>query len=189
MIEAAVDRNITFRLKGPNSYLNVNNMNVLTALHSGTTNDENTSNSQLVARLQSLEDQIRAIPTSTGRRNRPLNQNVMQRILQLENRINNSGNNSFTNSSAITILDRRLRLLENRFNRLFQLLSADNCTSNPCRNGGFCSNTFGGYICSCTDAWTGNDCDEDVNECSIYAGTALGCQNAISCENTPGSYT
>lgn len=32
-------------------------------------------------------------------------------------------------------------------------------------------------------------CDVDVNECSEYAGTDLGCQNGATCVNTPGSFT
>ena len=32
-------------------------------------------------------------------------------------------------------------------------------------------------------------CDDDVNECAVYAGTDLGCQNGATCTNTIGSFT
>lgn len=31
-------------------------------------------------------------------------------------------------------------------------------------------------------------CDADVNECAIFAGTDLGCQNGATCVNKPGGY-
>lgn len=35
----------------------------------------------------------------------------------------------------------------------------DECTTNmPCMNEGICSNTFGGFQCSCQVGYTGNLC-------------------------------
>lgn len=186
MIESAVDRNITFRLKGRNSYLNINDMNVMNMVHSEGFNVSSVSNSNLALRLSTLEDRIRQLPSESE--SRPRNRNLFHRLVQLENRMNNNGGSSDGNSS---MLNRRLRQLEIRVNRLFDRLNTDNCSTNPCKNGGTCIRVFSsaGYVCQCTDAWTGTNCDEDVNECAIFAGTDLGCQNSISCENTPGGYT
>ncbi len=62
------------------------------------------------------------------------------------------------------------------------------CTSNPCRHGGTCVDTYSSFVCLCTDNWAGNTCEEDVNECAAFAGTDLGCKNGAQCQNTPGSY-
>ena len=32
-------------------------------------------------------------------------------------------------------------------------------------------------------------CEQDVNECGIYAGTDLGCQNGATCVNTQEGFT
>lgn len=178
MIESAVDRNISFRLKG-SSYLNVNDLNVLTMI--GGTGQPNVQSTDLALRIGQLEEQIRRMPLTNGVR--PLNRNIINRVQALESRVNspNFGRNN-------TGLVRRVRILETKVNQLIDRLNADNCSSNPCQNGGICTNTFMGYTCKCTDAWTGTNCNEDVNECAIYAGTDLGCQNSISCENVPGGY-
>ena len=34
----------------------------------------------------------------------------------------------------------------------------------------------------------GATCEQDVNECSVLAGTDLGCQNGATCVNQPGTY-
>lgn len=111
---------------------------------------------------------------------------IMSRLEALEERV--PSNEPLGMSGNVSALGRRLRRLETRFNRLWSMLDANNCTSNPCRNGGECTNIFAGYICKCPDTWTGTDCDEDVNECANYAGTSLGCQNSAVCENTMGGY-
>jgi hypothetical protein len=33
------------------------------------------------------------------------------------------------------------------------------CYSNPCLNAGTCLNTASGFVCSCTDQWTGKNCE------------------------------
>lgn len=34
----------------------------------------------------------------------------------------------------------------------------------------------------------GDTCEKDVNECAVFAGTDLGCQNGATCINKAGSY-
>jgi len=69
-----------------------------------------------------------------------------------------------------------------------QLLTMNECTSNPCRNGATCVDQYNGYLCQCSPGWQGPLCDQDVNECSTLAGTDLGCQNGATCLNTQGSF-
>merc|ERR1712212_173381 len=41
------------------------------------------------------------------------------------------------------------------------------CDSDPCRNGGTCTNTQGSYFCRCQEGWTGNYCNQgtDTDTC------------------------
>ncbi|CAL4111963.1 unnamed protein product, partial [Meganyctiphanes norvegica] len=55
-------------------------------------------------------------------------------------------------------------------------------------NGGTCIDGFLGVTCLCREGWMGEDCTQDINECSEYQGTDLGCQNGAQCSNTPGSF-
>jgi cubilin len=48
--------------------------------------------------------------------------------------------------------------------------------------------SFGDFICLCGDGWRGKRCEQDVDECSLFGNTALGCQNGARCINTPGSF-
>ena len=44
---------------------------------------------------------------------------------------------------------------------LFYFLSDINeCDNNPCQNGATCTNTIGGYQCSCTQGFEGKLCDQ-----------------------------
>ncbi|XP_037806370.1 protein crumbs isoform X4 [Lucilia sericata] len=59
------------------------------------------------------------------------------------------------------------------------------CASQPCRNGGVCSDLPNGdYECKCPAAWTGRNCIKDVDECQISPKI---CGNGI-CKNEEGSY-
>lgn len=179
VIESAVDRNVSFRLKGT-SYLNINDVNIMLLVGNANRSSSaasGTSNANLAVRLSTLEGQFRQYSTPS-RQNR-----IQRRLTALESRLG-VGSNATWGS-----LTRRVRQLEIKMQRILVRLSSDNCTSNPCLHGGTCTNTFGGYTCQCLDTWTGSNCEEDVNECTAFANTDLGCQNSITCENTPGGYT
>lgn len=86
-------------------------------------------------------------------------------------------------------LRRRVGALERRVNNLSQKLTADNCRSMPCQNGGTCIDRYNSFSCICAPGWQGPQCSQDVNECGQFAGTDLGCQNGATCINSPGSYS
>ncbi|XP_033150281.1 cubilin homolog [Drosophila busckii] len=85
-------------------------------------------------------------------------------------------------------LQARLRTGEQNLQRLRNKLDLDSCQSNPCKNGGSCFNTYGGYRCLCRPAFEGSNCERDVNECVLFDGTDLGCQNGAQCVNQFGSF-
>lgn len=159
-------------------------MNVMSLLQIEAFNRSNVPNSNLASRISSLEEQIRSSPVADA----PVRgmRRIMQRLNALEAR-NVNGTSDVTDVN-VTAINRRIRRLEIQFNQLIQRLNADNCSSNPCMNGGQCLNTFGGYICKCTESWEGANCEDDVNECANFAGTDLGCQNMATCENLAGGY-
>ncbi|XP_078355675.1 uncharacterized protein LOC144640382 [Oculina patagonica] len=46
------------------------------------------------------------------------------------------------------------------------------CDSNPCKNGGTCSEDGNGFQCSCANAFTGSQCDQPFNDFElIFRGT------------------
>lgn len=91
-------------------------------------------------------------------------------------------------NTRIRNVQRRLTRLETKVERILTTLSDDDCRSNPCQNGGTCVDMYNDFVCKCTPNWDGKSCSTDVNECAMFAGTELGCQNGASCVNTPGGY-
>ncbi|RXG51616.1 Protocadherin-like wing polarity protein stan [Armadillidium vulgare] len=45
------------------------------------------------------------------------------------------------------------------------------CRSHPCQNGGTCRETFGTYVCECTNPWGGKDCSQGVDIVKQLSGT------------------
>ncbi|PAA58285.1 hypothetical protein BOX15_Mlig012765g1 [Macrostomum lignano] len=67
---------------------------------------------------------------------------------------------------------------------------ADPCLSRKCAEGATCSVRYPNWterICTCPPGYTGDDCSEDVDECSV--ATTEVCLNGGTCQNLPGSYS
>ncbi|XP_035699609.1 IgGFc-binding protein-like [Branchiostoma floridae] len=60
----------------------------------------------------------------------------------------------------------------------------DECSSNPCLNGGTCEDDVNGYTCTCAPGYDGDDCETDVDECASNP-----CQNGGTCEDRVNGYT
>uniref|UniRef100_A0A8C3I7Z9 Cubilin n=1 Tax=Chrysemys picta bellii TaxID=8478 RepID=A0A8C3I7Z9_CHRPI len=97
------------------------------------------------------------------------------------------------NKDEILEVKRSIGVLQNVSNQITLINSkvrlTSSCSSNPCQNSGTCLSLLDAFFCLCPSNWQGPFCSVDVNECQIYAGTALGCQNGATCVNTPGSYS
>ena len=54
----------------------------------------------------------------------------------------------------------------------------DDCSSNPCQNGGTCTNSVDGFECACLDGYDGRRCGADVDECASSP-----CRNGGTCSH------
>ena len=54
---------------------------------------------------------------------------------------------------------------------------------NACHNGGTCFNTIGSHTCVCVNGWTGDDCSENIDDCT----TAM-CFNGATCHDRVASF-
>ncbi|XP_066255144.1 cubilin [Euwallacea similis] len=91
-------------------------------------------------------------------------------------------------TAKIRSINRKLVVMDRRIRTIEQLLTKDECASNPCNHGAVCLDMYNGFICQCPNGWEGATCDIDINECTRFIGTDLGCQNGGTCQNLPGSY-
>ncbi|XP_037817925.1 cubilin homolog [Lucilia sericata] len=178
ILEAAYDRNITFRLSRDSSlFLNkVNLMDKIRQRYTPAIPDidakltDTYSTDDLKSEIQKLHDDLERfahrVMTSQNHTRRTLQLGVIRRNLGRINRLNG-----------------RLLALERK-------LKKDECAeaTEPCKNGGTCYDSYNGFHCECTEGYTGKTCEKDVDECYLFAGTDLGCQNNGICINTPGSY-
>ncbi|XP_070842448.1 cubilin [Chaetodon trifascialis] len=61
--------------------------------------------------------------------------------------------------------------------------NVNECLSNPCQNGGNCTDSINGFTCTCTAQWTGPLCQNPQQECGGYLTGPAG---SFSYPNTPG---
>ncbi|XP_030635897.1 protein Z, vitamin K-dependent plasma glycoprotein b isoform X2 [Chanos chanos] len=60
----------------------------------------------------------------------------------------------------------------------------DQCASNPCQHGGTCKDKIGGYKCTCSEKYSGVNCERDKSEC--HSEGPLSCEHF--CEPTYESF-
>lgn len=48
---------------------------------------------------------------------------------------------------------------ENKKNKIIRFTDIDECASNPCQNGGTCSNNINSFSCSCPEHVHGTMCE------------------------------
>ena len=66
----------------------------------------------------------------------------------------------------------------------------DECGSDPCENGGTCTDGVNGFNCSCPDGYNGTTCQEDIDECGSdpceNGGTCTDGVNGFNCSCQDG---
>ncbi|XP_017881696.1 cubilin [Ceratina calcarata] len=187
-ISAAKDKNITLKVHG-SGFLNVNDYNLLKVTQAAvlatrrierwrtgymTEVESNLQRlSQIVEGPDGLERKIAMMRFIEGNSTlQPLYKNETAKGINVK----------------IRLILQRLRKVEDKVKSIETKLKVNECTSNPCLNGGACQDLYDGYQCNCPSNWEGPNCMVDVNECVRLLGTDLGCQNGATCHNLPGSY-
>uniref|UniRef100_A0AAY5EGM2 Sushi, nidogen and EGF-like domain-containing protein 1 n=1 Tax=Electrophorus electricus TaxID=8005 RepID=A0AAY5EGM2_ELEEL len=83
-----------------------------------------------------------------------------------------TGNPSFTCSCLAGFTGRRCQI------------DVDDCSSQPCQNGGSCLDGQGSFACLCPLGFTGSLCETDIDECQENP-----CLNGAKCTEDVGSFT
>ena len=65
-----------------------------------------------------------------------------------------------------------------------QCTDINDCATNPCDNGGTCTDGENSYTCACVAGYSGKNCTTNINECSPDP-----CQNGATCVDGVNSYT
>ena len=66
---------------------------------------------------------------------------------------------------------------------LYIFEDVDGCLQNPCING-TCTDSLGGYLCTCSPGFTGLKCQINIDDCVAHA-----CQNNATCLDSVGDYS
>ncbi|XP_036318853.1 cubilin homolog [Rhagoletis pomonella] len=179
IVESGLNRNITFRLDGT-SRININDEYDLLdlLLLSGKYNRSSPMHQDVFEadNLAQLSNELNTLRTYVFGAD------------GLDKRLYTMLNRTRSNNQSLRRFQTRLQRVERKVQNLWDRLELDSCKSNPCENGGTCINIFSGFICKCPKNFEGATCQNDVNECALYAGTDLGCQNGGQCVNQHGGY-
>ncbi|KAG5261591.1 hypothetical protein AALO_G00286090 [Alosa alosa] len=66
-------------------------------------------------------------------------------------------------------------------------IDGDQCESNPCQNGGTCTDRIGSYNCACADIYVGHSCERDSSQCPVDGPYA--CEHFCHVNRRHGSYS
>lgn len=185
VFESAESKNVTVRLKGKSRFF-INQIDVLESLRPSNGSPSDAGGSDNANKIRSLEVQVAKLKTVISGQ-----QGIMNRLDRLELGIPANATipaGTQLDRNRVNALNRRIAKLELKVANLTERLTHDHCKSYPCKNGGTCFNMFETFRCECLENYEGPTCELDVNECSRYADTDLGCQNQATCFNTIGSY-
>ena len=79
----------------------------------------------------------------------------------------------------------RCQLCEPGYQGTICNVEIDECRSEPCQNGGICSDLLADFSCECATGWTGKDCSVDVDECLVELDD---CVEPRVCVNSDGGF-
>ncbi|XP_035217484.1 cubilin-like, partial [Stegodyphus dumicola] len=187
ILQSAFNRNVSIATSGQGNIV-VNNVDLGRTIGRVHTNHASQSSTlaEIRNQISDLSEKWKSLNDLTLRVSA-----LEENVTDIANKINQfvgSGQNSISNRGIRSTIS-KVQELSDSVSTLTQLLTVNECTNSPCRNGGTCIDAYNGYICICPSNWEGVTCETDVNECAVYAGTSFGCQNGATCINTQGGYS
>ena len=65
----------------------------------------------------------------------------------------------------------------------YDVIAANECTGDPCKNNGKCTVLLNTYNCSCVDGYTGVNCETNIDDCDPDP-----CENEGTCNDLVNTY-